>query len=76
MRIGSDEHKELFCTSFINTHEVYDPRDWPWPELDDVSHARLRAIPVWTMALEVETGAGTMLAKYARKEPDGSIGTR
>ncbi|HEX3370227.1 MAG TPA: hypothetical protein VHS56_11675 [Candidatus Cybelea sp.] len=70
MRIGSAEHKELFCRSFLDTHEAYDPEDWAWPELDDISLARLRAIPIWTMALEAEVGAGTMLAKYGQKEPD------
>ena len=35
--------------------------DIPWPVLDDVSIARLRAIPVWSMALETEISAGSML---------------
>ncbi|MGB6414641.1 MAG: hypothetical protein WBF19_14960 [Candidatus Cybelea sp.] len=70
MRIGSNEHKELFCRSFIDTHEAYDPKDWPWPELDELSLARLRAIPIWRMALEAELGAGTMLAGFGEKESD------
>ncbi|MBV8198552.1 MAG: hypothetical protein JO263_10480 [Candidatus Eremiobacteraeota bacterium] len=49
MQIGSNEHKELFCRSFVNTHEPHDPRDWPWPELDALSLARLRALPIWTL---------------------------
>jgi len=68
--IGSDEHKELFCRSFMDSHRAYDPQEWPWPELDDLSLARLRAIPIWTMALEVEIGAGVMLADFAKTEPD------
>jgi hypothetical protein len=68
--IGSNEHKELFCRSFMESHRAYDPKDWPWPELDDVSLARLRAIPIWTMALEVEIGAGDMLAGFAKTEND------
>ena len=70
VHIGSDEHKELFCRSFIDSHRPYDPRDWPWPDLDEMSLARLRAIPIWTLALEVEMGAGVMLAKFAKHEPD------
>ncbi len=70
MQIGSDEHKELFCRSFMASHRAYDPAEWPWPQLDDMSLARLRAIPIWTMALEVETSAGTMLTDYAKTEPD------
>ena len=70
MRIGSNEHKELFCRSFVESHRAYDPKDWPWPELDDLSLARLRAIPIWTMALEVEQDAGVMLEGYAKTEGD------
>ena len=57
----------------MESHRAYDPQDWPWPQLDDLSLARLRAIPIWTMALEVEIGAGTMLAGYAKTEPDSLV---
>lgn len=70
MFIGSNEHKELFCHSFMDSHRAYDPQDWPWPQLDDLSLARLRAIPIWTMALEVEVGAGVMLGGFAKTEAD------
>jgi len=70
VQIGSDEHKQLFCRTFIESHRAYDPQDWPWPQLDDISLARLRAIPIWTMALEVELGAGDMLAAFAKTERD------
>jgi hypothetical protein len=70
MRIGSEEHKELFCRTFIDGHKPYEPAELPWPELDEISLARLRAIPVWTMALEVEHSAGTMLNGYAASETD------
>jgi hypothetical protein len=70
MHIGSDEHKELFCQTFLATHRAYEPEDMPWPQLDDVSLARLRAIPVWTMALEVELNAGSMLEGFSATESD------
>lgn len=70
MQIGSNEHKELFCRSFMESHHAYDPEEWPWPVLDDLSLARLRAIPIWTLALEVELGAGEMLGKFAQTERD------
>jgi hypothetical protein len=54
----------------MESHRAYDPKDWPWPELDDISLARLRAIPIWTMALEVEIGAGDMLAGFAKTQSD------
>lgn len=70
MEIGSEQHKQLFCQSFIETHNAYEPHEMPWPVLDDVSLARLRAIPVWSMALEVEINAGSMLAGFAKSESD------
>lgn len=70
MQIGSEEHKRLFCQSFIATHNAYEPKDMPWPHLDELSLARLRAIPVWTMALEVEINAGSMLDGFAKTEGD------
>ncbi|HEY1654505.1 MAG TPA: hypothetical protein VGF86_05275 [Candidatus Tumulicola sp.] len=70
MQIGSEEHKQLFCRSFVDSHNTYEPHEMPWPVLDEVSLARLRAIPVWTMALEVEINAGSMLAGYAKTESD------
>lgn len=73
MRIGSDEHKELFCRSFIETHKVFEPEGLAWPELDEISLARLRAVPIWSLALEVELGAGGMLAGFARGEPDALV---
>jgi hypothetical protein len=68
--IGSEAHKELFCESFLGSHKVYEPAELGWPDLDELSLARLKAIPVWTLALEVELSAGTMLAKYSQTEPD------
>ncbi len=73
MQIGSEEHKQLFCRSFIETHRPYEPRDMPWPALDDVSLARLRAIPVWSMALSIEVNAGAMLEGFAKTEPDALV---
>ncbi|HEY3675418.1 MAG TPA: hypothetical protein VGK84_05455 [Candidatus Tumulicola sp.] len=70
MQIGSEEHKRLFCDSFIATHNRYEPQEMPWPQLDDMSLARLRAIPVWTMALDTEITAGSMLQGFAKTEAD------
>ncbi len=70
MQIGSNEHKELFCGSLMESHRAYDPHELPWPHLDGTSLARLRAIPIWTLALEVELGAGRMLSAFAKTEVD------
>jgi hypothetical protein len=73
MRIGSTEHKELFCRSFIASHEPYDPRDLPWPALDEKSLEILRSIPVWSMALQVEVNAGATLEQFSQSQPDSLI---
>jgi len=70
MRVGTEEHKVLFCNEYLKSFEAFEPEDLPWPELDERSLARLRAIPIWTMALEVEISAGKMLYGFARTEPD------
>ena len=70
MRVGSDEHKRLFCEEFLASHISYEPEELPWPALDDISVARLRALPFWTIALEAEVNAGSMLSGFAATEPD------
>ncbi len=73
MHIGSHEHKELFCRSFIESHEPYEPKDLPWPELDEKSLEVLRAIPVWSMAVQVEVNAGGMIGEFANTQPDALV---
>src|SRR5581483_10769324 len=69
---GSEEHKQLFCLSFIETHRPYEPRDMPWPVLDDVSLARLRAIPVWSMALSIEVTPERCSTDLQKRNPTHS----
>ena len=71
--IGSDEHKELFCRTFMESHEGYEPAALPWPALDDVSLERLRALPIWNMALQAETNAGAMVTGFAATIEDPVI---
>lgn len=73
MHIGSQEHKELFCRSFMDTHRVYEPVDLPWPDLDDAALARLRTIPFWSIALQTEQNAGLMLTSFATTVTDPMI---
>jgi len=70
MLVGSEEHKELFCRSFIATHEPWEPKDLPWPELDERSLSILRSVPVWSSALQTEVNAGKMIADFAATERD------
>lgn len=73
LRIGSDEHKELFCRWFIDTHRAYDAGDLSWPELDEPTLARLRAVPIWGSALQAETRAGVLVTRFAQTLSDPLI---
>jgi hypothetical protein len=70
VKIGSDEHKTLFCRSFIDSHLAYEPSDLDWPDLDERSLAFLHSVPVWPSALQIEINAGAMLAKFAMTQND------
>ncbi|MGF2034166.1 MAG: ferritin-like domain-containing protein [Nostoc sp. CmiVER01] len=65
MKIGSKEHKELFCRSFIESHLEYEPAHLPWPTLDSVALESLRNIPFWREALNTEQEAGVMVNAFA-----------
>lgn len=73
MIIGSAEHKELFCQSFIDSHQVYEPTQMPWPQLDEPTLARLRGIPFWEEALSTEREAGVMVSSFAQTIDDPLI---
>ncbi|WP_445628984.1 ferritin-like domain-containing protein [Nostoc sp. DSM 114167] len=65
MKIGSKEHKELFCRSFLESHLEYEPESLPWPNLDNVALESLRSIPFWREALNTEQEAGVMVNAFA-----------
>jgi hypothetical protein len=54
MQLGSEQHKQLFCHSFLDTHLEYQPQNLPWPELDQTNLNRLKSIPFWREALTIE----------------------
>ncbi|WP_375512420.1 hypothetical protein [uncultured Nostoc sp.] len=47
MKLGSVEHKELFCRSFTESYKEYEPEYLPWSDLDDKALTLLRSIPFW-----------------------------
>jgi hypothetical protein len=62
--IGSEAHKELFCRDFMRTYQHYVPEELPWPELDEASLQRLRAVPFWQEALHTERRAGAIVKAF------------
>jgi hypothetical protein len=70
MKLGSEEHKQLFCQNFLETHLDYQPETLPWPELDSTDLAKLREIPFWEQALFTEKCAGVMVSQFAQTIED------
>ena len=68
--VGSDEHKRLYCQTFIETHERYDPADLVYPELDADSRARLVGLPIWDEAVNTERETAHKVQRMADVETD------
>jgi hypothetical protein len=68
MRMGSEEHLTLLCREFIDTHQPFDPPTLPWPDLDEASVAKLRALPFWDEAIRTERRTGAKVTAYAKLE--------
>lgn len=73
MRIGSEEHKQLFCQQFLDSYQDYDPETLPFPDLSEADLAKLRGIPFWEEALSVESEAGVMVSAFAETIEDPLI---
>ncbi|MDB5027748.1 MAG: hypothetical protein JWO66_1437 [Candidatus Eremiobacteraeota bacterium] len=73
MRVGSPEHRDLFCRTFIATHVAFRPEELPWPDLHGVDLQRLRAFPFWRYARSIEQRAGRMVSAFAQTVEDPII---
>ena len=71
--VGSQEHKELFCQFFLDTHVAFDPASINWPEIDEDSHKRLHSLPVWSEAVATERAATRIIQAWAPFETDAMI---
>jgi hypothetical protein len=65
MKIGSAEHKELFCRLFIDSFQPYEPEGLPWPDLAEEDLLRLRSVPFWQEVLYTELRAGRIVDAFA-----------
>lgn len=68
--VGSEEHKRLFCRTFIDTHQPYAPADIVLPDLDADSRARLLSLPIWDEAVNTERETAYKVTRMARIESD------
>jgi hypothetical protein len=70
MKIGSEEHKALFCSEFVRTHEPFDPARIEWPDLDGETLGRLKALPIWNEAVQTEAETALKVQTLGKIEPD------
>ena len=70
LKIGSPEHKELFCRVFIETHDPFKPAEIRWPDLDAETLARLKAMPVWNEATRTEAATAVKVQSLGDTEKD------
>jgi hypothetical protein len=72
-RVGSPQHRDLFCRTFIETHRPFEPEALPWPRLEARYVELLRAFPFWSFARSMEREADRMIATFARTLHDPVI---
>jgi len=65
IRIGSEEHKGLFCRMLLETFNPYEPAITDWPQLDGPARLRLVGLPIWDIAVETEDKAKRNVLAYA-----------
>jgi hypothetical protein len=70
MRIGSPEHRDAFCSHFVQTYTDYDPKALPWPVLDDAALRRLRQVPFWEEVFYSERRAGAIVTAFTETITD------
>jgi len=70
LRLGSSEHKALLCREFVDTFHTYEVREVRWPDLDEASVERLRALPFWEEAVTTERTAAARVRAMADAERD------
>jgi hypothetical protein len=70
IKVGSEEHKELFCRQFLQTHEVFDPATLPWPDLTEAELGRLRGVPFWQEVYHTERRAGAIVEAFIPQVDD------
>ena len=67
MELGSDQHKELFCKFFIDTHKPFTPEELPWPDLDQETIKKLANFPIWDYAVHTERQVFDKLTAYSEE---------
>ena len=70
---GSPYHRDLFCSTFIDTHKSFDPKDLAWPVIEGKQLEALKNFPFWGYARSLEQRAGRMVTAYSQTVEDPRI---
>jgi len=70
LRLGSDEHRDLFCRTLLSTFNPYKPAVIDWPKLDDDALRRLTSLPIWDIAVQTEEKASRRVQAFANGVTD------
>ncbi|HWE99010.1 MAG TPA: hypothetical protein VG248_04370 [Caulobacteraceae bacterium] len=73
LRLGSAEHRDLFCRTLLDTFNPYKPAVIDWPQLDPEALGRLTALPIWNIAVQTEGKASKRVKAYAELMADDPI---
>ena len=71
IRLGSEDHKNLFCGTLLTTFDPYKPAIIDWPKLDQETQAKITGLPIWDIAVQTEGRAGLRVRTYGEliKDP-------
>ncbi len=70
LKIGSEEHKRVFCRMLLDTHDPYRPAVIPWPNLEEEAFKRLTGLPIWNIAVQIEGRASIAVKTYGEAVSD------
>jgi hypothetical protein len=70
MKIGSQEHRDAFCTHFTQTYIEYDPKMLLWPVLNTAALRRLQSVPFWEEVFYTERRAGAIVGAFTETVSD------
>jgi hypothetical protein len=73
VKLDPEEHKELFCRVFIDTHIKFTAEELPWPDLEPEVLARLKSLPIWEEAVVTESETAMKVTALGKAEPDPLI---
>jgi hypothetical protein len=65
IKIGSEEHKRLFCRMLLETHNPYKPAVIDWPKLPPDALQRVTSLPIWDIAVQTEGRASIRVKTFA-----------